>query len=224
MYISNTDHIIKLLLSGEYEYGSDEYGNAVNSIIVEEISDFKKTMYEMSNSNDFTVISALAFILPIIASNEFILDKYSSEIRSSLRRGLEKNYFRANCDFCESILYMEYEGYDYINYIKMINSKNQLEQDSAIRNLLYVDNNVINELNKYSMEYDFSIFNQEKWYKDNSLLKDVLCKSITYKKIAITSIFKQENNKKLISSIFHDNYAELFDYIYIGLPSYQLKV
>ena len=174
----------------------------------------------MSNSNDFTVISALAFILPIIASNEFMLDKYSSEIRSSLRRGLEKNYFRANCDFCESILYMEYERDDYINYIKMINSKNQLEQDSAIRNLLYVDNNVINELNKYSIEYDFSIFNKGKWYKNNSLLKDVLCKSITYKKIAITSIFRQENNKKLISSIFHDNYAELFDYIYIGLPSY----
>ena len=210
---TQTDQIIQKLLDGQYDFNSHAYGIAVNEITITESADPVGMLSAMSESNNFAVIAALALILQ--TSPLDFLKENEREIRKIIRKAVRKKYFRANSDFSESILFLDYQQEDYECFLEMMSSEHFIEQDAAISKLLYLTDKHYDCFVKITDYYDFSVFrNLPKEVSATWFSQQTMGKNITFKKIILAAVYKNTKDKNFIFSITDKISPELFDFIY----------
>ena len=170
----------------------------------------------MSESNDFSIIFSLSYILENIP-NSFI-DEKREELSNIIIKAINKNYYRANFYLIEPLVYLMDNDIEYLCYLTLLESKYSMVQNKAISYLYSFDTERYEKLNTLS-SLDFEIFKNIP-----SNLNMVWFSNITqdlpgfYQKIVVTAIYKEIKDKKFIYSLSDETNPELFDYIYLSLP------
>ena len=221
---TDSEQLYRRLMDAEVEFNSDEYGNLVNAINIEECVDPIGKLIEMSESDDYTVTMALAFILQESIGIEF-RQRHVHELRLIIRKAMTRNYFRANCTLSEAIFWLPFEENDYLNYLKLIQSKESFLQNRAIENLCYLSAKQIKILAKFLKEYDFSLFTSyeligpftKAWF-----LNLVQGKTLAYKKIILVALYKQGLKKSELYEMSGSNDPDIFEFVFMYLPEANL--
>ena len=211
------ENLAKLLLDGCYVFETEQFNDVLEKLIG--IYKIKNSIYyleKMSESNDFSIIFSLSYILENIP-NSFI-DEKREELSNIIIKAINKNYYRANFYLIEPLVYLMDNDIEYLCYLTLLESKYSMVQNKAISYLYYFDTERYEKLNTLS-SLDFEIFKNIP-----SNLNMVWFSNITqdlpgfYQKIVVTAIYKEIKDKKFIYSLSDETNPELFDYIYLSLP------
>lgn len=211
------ENLAKLLLDGCYVFETEQFNDVLEKLIG--IYKIKNSIYyleKMSESNDFSIIFSLSYILENIP-NSFI-DEKREELSNIIIKAINKNYYRANFYLIEPLVYLMDNDIEYLCYLTLLESKYSMVQNKAISYLYSFDTERYEKLNTLS-SLDFEIFKNIP-----SNLNMVWFSNITqdlpgfYQKIVVTAIYKEIKDKKFIYSLSDETNPELFDYIYLSLP------
>ena len=211
------ENLAKLLLDGCYVFETEQFNDVLEKLIG--IYKIKNSIYyleKMSESNDFSIIFSLSYILENIP-NSFI-DEKREELSNIIIKAINKNYYRANFYLIEPLVYLMDNDIEYLCYLTLLESKYSMVQNKAISYLYSFDTERYEKLNTLS-SLDFEIFKNIP-----SNLNMVWFSNITqdlpgfYQKIVVTAIYKEIKDKKFIYSLSDEINPELFDYIYLSLP------
>ena len=211
------ENLAKLLLDGCYVFETEQFNDVLEKLIG--IYKIKNSIYyleKMSESNDFSIIFSLSYILENIP-NSFI-DEKREELSNIIIKAINKNYYRANFYLIEPLVYLMDNDIEYLCYLTLLESKYSMVQNKAISYLYSFDTERYENLNTLS-SLDFEIFKNIP-----SNLNMVWFSNITqdlpgfYQKIVVTAIYKEIKDKKFIYSLSDETNPELFDYIYLSLP------
>lgn len=221
---TESEQLYRRLMDAEVEFNSDEYGVLINTINIEECVNPIDKLTEMSESSDYTVTMALAFILQESIGIEF-RQRHVYELRLIIRKAMARNYFRANFTLSEVIFWLPFEEQDYLNYLQLIQSKESLLQNKAIENLCYLSAKQIKILANFSKEYDFSLFTgcgligsfTKTWF-----LNQVQGKSLIYKKIILAALYNRGLKKSELYEMSGGSDPDIFEFVFMYLPEASL--
>lgn len=210
--------IVENIILGKYIYNSDEYGEAVNRIgCLNNLNQPIDMIKKMSNSDDFCVLCAFAFIISETHSCDLL--PIHNELRPIIRQVLEKNCYRANFDLIDTFAFFIGHNLadidDYLTYLNLINSDNYIIQFISIRNLLNFDNAILKELNKlsdFNMAMELPSLIDKKWF--NTIAKGKRLSEIL---ITLTLIYRFYGDKALILELYDKKNPYLFDFVNIYL-------
>lgn len=220
----NHDELTKIsndLINGQYVFETEEYSNAINSLIqIDVLPDAINILEQLANSNHFANIFAASFILENCTID--FIDKNKSSIYSIIKIISDKKYFRANFYIIKVLICILQEDKDYRLYLNFIYSDNEIESNQAISQLVYFDNKDLEILDTVSELYDFSIF----WNVPDDVNKAWFSKithntSLTYKKIVSVAIYRKFLSKEFVFSLSDEKDPNLFDFIFF-LPDSSL--
>lgn len=207
------------IVSNQYEFNSDKYSELLEILIfIDRIDNSIECLEFMSNSNDYSVIFALSYILEH-TSRDFMKEN-KTKIADIIIKAIKKGYDRANFYFAESLLYVMDRDIDYISYIEiLVKSESVLVQDIALTHIFRLKSDDLIKFNNLSQELDFNYMMDNCNDFDNYLsMKNKSKISMIQKKIVAMSYYKKHNNKTDAYKLFGENNQYLFDFIYF-LPN-----
>lgn len=214
------DEIIENIILGKYPYYSDEYGQAVNRVYcLNNLTNPIETAQKMADSQNFTVLCALAFIISETHSNDLLL--WHNELRPIIRQVLSQKCYRAHFDLIDTLGFFIQnniaEKADYLAYLDLIQSDNYIIQFQAISGLRdWCDDNW-QTLALYS-DLDFASISrlpeniQAEWFE-----KITKNQPFVYSLIVLTAIYRQYHDKDWIIGLCDTKNPYLFDFLNIYL-------
>ena len=212
------ESLAKDLLAGKFTFETEDYSQAINKLVsIYEIDNALYYLKQMANSDDYSIIFALSFILEH-CSKPFI-DANKDEISQLTLQAINKGYFRANYYFLYSLVYFMSNDKEYLCFLDLLENQRFALQNDVLRHLYYLNNHRYVKLNSFSKNIDFSVFYNlpskidKQWFKQKTEGKSLL-----YQKIVATAVYKKIQDKKFVYSLTDMTDAELFDFIYIWLP------
>lgn len=207
------------IVSKQYEFNSDKYSELLEILIfIDCINNPIECLDFMSDSDDYSVIFALSYILEHV-SRDFMKEN-KAKIADIIIKSIKKGYDRANFYFAESLLYVMDRDIDYISYIEiLVKSKSVLVQDIALTHIFRLRNDDLVRFDNLSQELDFNYMMDDCDDFDNYLsMKNKSSISMAQKKIVAMSYYKKYNSKTDAYKLFGENNQYLFDFIYF-LPN-----
>lgn len=203
------------ITSNTYDFNSDLYSEALESLIfIYKINNPIELLESMSNSDDYSVVFALSYILEN-TSRDFMKNNKNT-IADIIIKAIKKGYHRANFYFSESLLYVMNRDIDYLSYIELlIKSNNIFAQDTAITNTFRLPDEDWKIFNKVSKDVDFSyMMNDFSDFNGYLSIKDKSHIVLYQKKIIAMAYYKKHQSKKDTYRLFGENNPELFDFIF----------
>ena len=171
----------------------------------------------MADSNDYSIIFALSFILEHYSKS--FIDANKDEVSQFTLKAINKGYSRANYYFLYPLVYFMESDEEYLCILSLLQNQQLTFQNDVLRHLYYFDIDKYKKLGHLSEQLDFSIFYNlpskidSQWFEQQTKGKSLL-----YHKIVATAVYKKVKNKKFVHSLTDMTDAELFDFIYIWLP------
>lgn len=208
------ENIIRGFFDGTIEYNTNEWVEAEEAL--GKIDDFYENpmeiLYQLSLVGHFSTIIALSFALSNTISRELLKDN-ACKSRAIFRNIIDKNCFTASINVLEVYGFFLEEKIDYIYYIKIIKSKNDLESQKAIAYLIYLNDNDYKKLSDCTTDLDFSLFTSDNIFKHKIYVANKI-----QQKIYAAALYKKGLSRKEILKLFQIDY-ELFNFVYLWLRS-----
>lgn len=216
---SEIEKLAKDLLAGKFGFETEEYSQAINKLVsIYKLDNALYYLRQMTDSNDYSIIFALSFILehyskPFINANK-------DEVSQLVLQAINKGYFRANNYFLYPLVYFMENDEEYLCFLDLLQTQRFTLQNDVLRHLYYLDNHKYKNLNQLSKQLNFSIFYSlpneidKQWFEQQTKGKSLL-----YQKIVATAVYKKVKDKNFVYSLTDMTDAELFDFIYIWLPN-----
>ena len=212
------ESLAKDLLAGKFSFESEEYSQAINKLIsIYKLENALNYLEKMADSNDYSIIFALSFILEHY-SKPFI-DANKDKVSQLTLQAINKGYFRANYYFLYPLAYFMENDKEYLCFLDLLQTQQFTLQNDVLVHLYYFDTQKYEKLNRLSKDLDFSVFYNlpskidNQWFEQQT--KD---KSLLHQKILATAVYKKVKDKKFVHFLTDMTDAELFDFIYICLP------
>lgn len=212
------ERLAKNLIAGNFTFETEDYSQAINKLVsIYKLDDALYYLKQMANSDDYSIIFALSFILehyskPFINANK-------DEVSQLTLQAISKGYCRANCYFLYPLVYFMEHDEEYLCFLKLLHNQQNTLQNDVLRHLYCFDTHKYEKLNRLSEQLDFSLFYSlpskidSQWFE-----QQVKGKSLLYRKVVAIAVYKKVKDKKFVHSLTDMTDAELFDFIYIWLP------
>ncbi|ULJ59718.1 hypothetical protein [Wielerella bovis] len=212
--MSNIREIYNKMINNEYTFETDEYSNALNELInIYKEKDCFDLLLKMAHSDNFANTFAVSYILENFEKR--FLSKNRDKAIQIFKTAINKKYYRANFYLCNSLIELIKNNDDECAlYLNMIDATNEIEQNNAIYNLLYVDKSIYTLLNKLS-NYDFSIFYSHKINISKAWFDiQIYNTNLTYQKIVLLFIYKNIKDKSFTYNVTDKNNPVIFDFVF----------
>ncbi|MBH0063584.1 hypothetical protein [Psychrobacter sp. SZ93C1] len=212
------ERLAKNLIAGNFTFETEDYSQAINKLVsIYKLDNALYYLKQMANSDDYSIIFALSFILehyskPFINANK-------DEVSQLTLQAISKGYCRANCYFLYPLVYFMEHDEEYLCFLKLLHNQQNTLQNDVLRHLYYFDTHKYEQLNRLSEQLNFSLFYSlpskidSQWFEQQVKGKSLLCR-----KIVASAVYKKVKDKKFVHSLTDMTDAELFDFIYIWLP------
>lgn len=203
------------ILSSKYEFNSDEYAKLINeAIFVDLLDDALIILNKMADSNDYSIIFALSFVLE--HANLDFVQSNKNQIADIITKAASKNYQRANFYFSEIFQTVLERNIDYQNYLDLFIKSNDADvQNKSIEQLIFLSTHQIQQLTSLSNSIDLSYFHDDFNTLKNKIKNlNIQTTSLTQKKIIAICYLKYSKDRTQSYKIFKENNPELFDFIF----------
>lgn len=212
------ENLAKNVIAGNFTFETEDYSQAINKLVsIYKLDNALYYLKQMADSDDYSIIYALSFILE--HHSKSFIDANKDEVSQLTLKAINKGYFRANYYFLYPLVYFMENDEEYLCLLGLLKTQRYNLQNDVLTHLYYFDAYKYEKLDRLSEPLDFSIFSNLPNKIDNQWFEQqIKGKSLLYKKIVATAVYKKVKNKRYVHSLTDMTDPELFDFIYIWLP------